>query len=200
MSGIVSSIPYTGYGLDVNGYLTGLIGLKFPELFLGVSGSEVQLTADIGKLNAIGGGVSNVVVCNAASLVLTQALHAGRTIVQTLATGTAFTLPAATGTGDKYKIFIKTTMSGGSTTVSTASLDVDVFGTSLHATWYTDDGDTIPAFFTSTATMNTITLNGSTTGGISGCVVELQDVAAALWAGTVIGDTTGAEATPFSDV
>ncbi len=139
------------------------------------------------------------IVCNAASLVLTAAAHAGRLIIQTLATGTAFTLPPATGTGNTYKILIKTTPSGGSTTISTASLDVDVFGTCMIASYVTDDNAQTAGLYCSTATMNTVTINGTTTG-ISGTVITMTDVATALWAGTVIGSTTGDDATPFSDV
>ncbi len=61
-----------------------------------------------------------------------------------------------------------------------------------------DAADTTVAFETA-ATSDTITLNGTTTGGVSiGDFIQLWDVAAAQWAvnGTVTG--SGIEATPFS--
>lgn len=45
---------------------------------------------------------------------------------------------------------------------------------------------------------DTITMSGSTTGGVRGSMVELQDVASGIWMvrGSLV--STGAEATPFS--
>ena len=45
---------------------------------------------------------------------------------------------------------------------------------------------------------DTITFDGSTTGGILGDMVELIDVAADKWWVRLTGSTTGTEATPFS--
>ncbi len=55
-------------------------------------------------------------------------------------------------------------------------------------------GVTIPTASTS----DTITLNGSTTGGVKGSHVELQDVASGVWRVSGFLVSTGAEATPFS--
>ena len=41
-------------------------------------------------------------------------------------------------------------------------------------------------------------MNGSTTGGIAGDIVELEDIATNLWSVKVLGSATGTEATPFS--
>ena len=48
------------------------------------------------------------------------------------------------------------------------------------------------------ADSDTITMSGSTTGGVRGSMVELQDVASGIWMvrGSLV--STGAEATPFS--
>jgi hypothetical protein len=45
---------------------------------------------------------------------------------------------------------------------------------------------------------DTITMSGSTTGGVRGSMVELQDVASGIWMvrGSLV--STGSEATPFS--
>jgi len=48
------------------------------------------------------------------------------------------------------------------------------------------------------AASDTITLDGSTTGGILGGQVELQDVASGVFSVVVRGAATGTEATPFS--
>ncbi|MCA9687878.1 MAG: hypothetical protein KC457_37315, partial [Myxococcales bacterium] len=61
-----------------------------------------------------------------------------------------------------------------------------------------NDTDNSASIFETASTSDTITFNGSTTGGIKGATVELQDVASNLWAVRVVGAATGTEATPFS--
>jgi hypothetical protein len=52
-------------------------------------------------------------------------------------------------------------------------------------------------FYTADAS-DTITLDGSTKGGLKGWRVVLDDIAADTWAVTVMSEASGAEATPFS--
>lgn len=196
MSGIVESIPYTGYGIDASGYLTGVTGLKFPELWLGTSNSEVKLTADIATLNAIGAGTGRVVPVTASTLTVTNALHAGRTILQNAAAGCAIALPAATGSGDMYRIIVKTTITSVGVVISCTPL-TDLF---IGMAWVMSDNSQAVLAYLPAGTDNTITLNGTTTGGYLGQIVELRDVAAGIWEAQLFGKATGTEATPFSHV
>jgi hypothetical protein len=52
--------------------------------------------------------------------------------------------------------------------------------------------------FETASTTDTITMDGSTKGGIKGDRIELQDIADNLWYVRVIGSATGTEVTPFS--
>ena len=52
--------------------------------------------------------------------------------------------------------------------------------------------------FETAADSDTITLNGTTTGGLVGADVELIDIAADTWFVNVRTAATGTEATPFS--
>jgi hypothetical protein len=61
-----------------------------------------------------------------------------------------------------------------------------------------NDSDATASIFETASTSDTITFDGSTTGGILGATVELQDVATNLWSVRVVGAATGTEATPFS--
>ena len=61
-----------------------------------------------------------------------------------------------------------------------------------------NDSDASASIFETAADSDTITFNGTTTGGIKGATVELQDVAADLWSVRVVGAASGTEATPFS--
>lgn len=119
--------------------------------------------------------------------------HAFRPIVLDRAAGIAVTLPAATGSGDTYSFYIKTTFTG-SATIKVANASDVMTG---YAELLQDAADTVAAFETA-ATTDTITFDGSTTGGLLGTQVVLVDLATNLWGVSVVGAATGVEATPFS--
>jgi hypothetical protein len=131
-----------------------------------------------------------VIEFTGSSLALTAGGHAGQTVVSNLAATQAITLPAATGSGNVYKIFVATTKTGDLTITTDGSDDL-VGGVEV-----TTDASGTP--FLSDGTDTIITMNGSTTGGVKGSYVELQDVASATWlvSGRLV--STGTEATPFS--
>lgn len=137
------------------------------------------------------GSVTNA---TASTLTATQAAHAGRVVTLNRAAGIAVTLPAATGTGAKYMFFVGTTVTSNTTTIKVADATDIMAGLALMAA---DGGDTLNAYETAADT-DTITFDGSTTGGIKGDMVELVDVATNLWWVRITGSATGAEATPFS--
>lgn len=118
--------------------------------------------------------------------------HAFRAVVLNLAAGIAVTLPAATGSGDMYSLYIGTTFTGSATIKVTGDDTMTGFAELLQ-----DAADTVVAFETA-ADSDTITFNGTTTGGLKGTQVVLVDIAADLWAVSVVGAATGVEATPFS--
>lgn len=120
--------------------------------------------------------------------------HSGTTVVVNAAAGLTLTLPAATGAGYEYDILVGTTAATGSYVVQAASASDVMTGVAVFAA---DGGDSTVAFETA-ATSDTITLNGSTKGGIKGDRIKLKDVAAGLWAVNIIGSATGSEVTPFS--
>jgi hypothetical protein len=139
------------------------------------------------------GAVAPPPAVTAASLTVTAAAHGGRTVVLNRAAGQAVTLPAATGSGNIYKFFVLTSITSNTTTIKVVGNDT-MAGLAIVAN---DGGDTASIFETA-ADSDTITFDGSTTGGIRGATVELQDVAADLWSVRVVGAATGIEATPFS--
>jgi len=139
-------------------------------------------------------GANSLVTVDTATATVTAAAHAGRTVLLDRAAGQALTLPAATGTGNTYKFFVKTTITSNSTTIKVADATDVMAGVAIVA----NDTDNSASIFETAATTDTITFNGGTTGGILGAVVELQDVAANLWAVKITGAATGTEATPFS--
>jgi hypothetical protein len=133
----------------------------------------------------------------AASLTASKTLtrsDANRVNVINAAAGLTLTLPAATGTGDIYKFLVGTTVTSNSVVIQVADADTTMTGLAISAA---DGGNSVNGWETA-ATSDTITLNGSTTGGILGDHIELIDVAADTWSVVMHSSSTGTEATPFS--
>ena len=141
--------------------------------FITGSGSLVSVTADV---------------------TLTSASHAGRTMVFDIASGATVTLPAASGTGNVYKFFVKTIVTSNSYKIQVANANDTMAGVAIIA----NDSDNSASLFETAAASDTITLDGTTTGGILGGQVEIQDVASNIFSVAIRGAATGTEATPFS--
>lgn len=120
--------------------------------------------------------------------------HSGRVLTLNAAAGLTVTLPAATGTGNHFRFFIGTTVTSNSIVIQVASSTDTMAGLAVVAQ---DAADTLVGWETAADT-DTITFNGSTTGGILGDMVELIDVESAVWYVKILGSATGVEATPFS--
>lgn len=106
------------------------------------------------------------------------------------AAGITATLPPATGTGRILKFFVGTTFSGnGIVQVTTTDIIQGALAVTTDAA-----GVVIPT----AATSDTITMSGTTTGGVKGSLIVLQDIASGLWGVSGGLVSTGAEATPFS--
>jgi len=126
-----------------------------------------------------------------ASATLTRS-QAGATVVLNAAAGLTVTLPAATGTGDVYTILVGTTVTSNSYIVRVANASDVMMGTLDVATDIA--GVTCPT----TSTSDTITMSGTTTGGILGSRIVLTDIATNKWSVSGGLVSSGVEATPFS--
>lgn len=128
-----------------------------------------------------------------ASVTLDPQTHAGRTGLFNVAGGATVTLPAATGTGNKYPIYVMTTLTSSGIIKVSASPGTDIIqgGVGISTDIAGVSCLTIP-------TADTITMNGSTTGGLKGSLVELEDVSTGLWAVRGFLVSTGTEDTPFT--
>lgn len=135
------------------------------------------------------------VVNIAAAITVNEAAHGmGRMLTVNSAAGIAITLPASTGQGAKFRFFIGTTITSVGTTIKVANATDVMAGVALLAA---DAGDTLVAFETA-ASSDTITMDGSTKGGIKGDYIELEDVTAGLWSVRMVASATSSEASPFS--
>lgn len=157
---------------------------------LSIGGTAVTATA--AEINRVADASARIVDCTASTLAVTAALHDGKTVTLNRAAGIATTLPAATGSGTRLRFIVGTTFTS-SATIKVTGDDI-MTGFALYAQ---DSADTAVMFETAADT-DTITFNGTTTGGYKGTIVELEDIAADTWYVSVRGSATGVEATPFS--
>lgn len=119
---------------------------------------------------------------------------AGTAIVINAAAGLTVTLPAASGSGLAFTLVIGTTVTSNSVVIAVANASDTMSGLALSAA---DGGNSVNGWETA-ADSDTITFNGSTTGGILGDKVELIDCATNKWSVVIHSSSTGTEATPFS--
>jgi hypothetical protein len=110
------------------------------------------------------------------------------------AAGITVTLPAATGTGSVYRFLVGTTVTSNTTVIKVANASDTMTGSA----YVISDGSAAVLGYRTGATDDTITLDGSTTGGIKGDTIQITDVATNLFAVQVLSAATGTEATPFS--
>ena len=129
---------------------------------------------------------------------ITTIEHAGRTLLLGEVGGNAqvtLTLPDATGSGTTYKFVVSVTnTSNYIIKVPDANNTIDGVITFLDL-----DGTAVTGYGTA-ATSDTITLNGTTTGGLLGDHIELIDILADKWhvRGCLRVPTSSNPATPFS--
>lgn len=128
----------------------------------------------------------------ASTVTVTRDAHAGVPIVLNRAAGVTATLPAATGSGARYEFILAADASGNQIVQVANSSD-----TMMGVAYLGNDSAGASCFYTADSS-DTITLNGSTKGGLKGARVIADDIAANVWAVLVYSEASGIEATPFS--
>ena len=139
------------------------------------------------------------VVTLSATTAITDATHSGKLLVMAGAgAARTFTLPNATGTGARFLFVVGTVNTSGYLIKSARGADV-MCGTILSESSSDSATDAVNSW-TAGATDDTITLDGTTTGGVSiGDWVEVCDIATNKWFVRGVVVQSGTEATPFSD-
>ena len=132
---------------------------------------------------------------------ITQAAHAGKTLSMAEVGGNAactFTLPAATGTGNVYK-FIVGVVNTSNYIIKVADATDTIDGQVIVTNDSTAGGTASVISWPTVAASDTITLNGTTTGGVGiGDYIELTDLIANQYVVSGMLKASGTEATPFS--
>lgn len=134
-------------------------------------------------------------VAGGSALTLDQS-YDGKTIFLDTAAGTTITLPAASGSGMKFRFIITVVATSNSHVIKVANANDAMQGIIASRD---DSSDNCVAFSAVAGTDDTITLNRSTTGSVvKGESIEVEDIAANVWQVSGLIANTGAQATPFS--
>ena len=155
-------------------------------------------------------GPANVIDADA-TVALTVSTHAGRIVHNDAAGAVTYTLPAVNATADSavagpgpdlnnvnnvgatFTIINSITKTGSLIVQVANSTDVMSGG----AFYIDDSSDNVVGFETASAS-DTITLNGSTTGGVTFSKIVCTVLASGKWKVDVVSGCTGTPATPFS--
>jgi len=178
--------------LDAN---KALDEINTAKLSIGVSGSEVEVTATPAEINRTC-DVSTRTVSLTATAAITEALHEGKVCVITGTDAAAYTLPEATGSGAIYRFIINEVNTSGNVFHTADATDCSFYGSANII-----DLDTASqAAYAPAATDEIMTLNGTTTGGAIGDYIQFIDMATDKWCVFAqLQCPTGSDpATPFS--
>lgn len=176
------------YYADQDGYLH----LNGAGIYADESGTLIT-ASDLQQIDS-----GSRLVAGGSSLTLTQASHDGKVIQLDTAAGTTITLPAASGSGMRFRFVVTVVATSNSHKVQVANSSDTMTGMVLAVS---DDAGFPVKGYTADATAgaDTITLNRTTTGStVKGEWIEVIDIAANKWAVSGMIASTGTEATPFS--
>jgi len=119
--------------------------------------------------------------------------YAGKIISLDAAAGLTVTLPAASGTGYVWYFSVGTSVTSNSDIIKVANSSDVIQGVATIGS----SGGTSASVGTA-ATSDTITMNGSTQGGLKGTWIEIRDVGTNLFSVSMHGVGSGVAVTPFS--
>ena len=148
----------------------------------------------------LGGSLIRDLVTLTADTTITNASHAGRILLMGEVGGNAsatFTLPAATGTGAEFKFIVSVVNTSNYVIQVTGDDTID--GSVVVTNDSTAGGTASLISWPTVAASDTITLDGTTTGGVQiGDYVLLTDIATDQYTVSGLLNASGTEATPFS--
>lgn len=155
---MVQVLTSTGVRADMSGNTVYCKALKTGFY----SGGAAQMTPSFGNVNLT------------AATTLDPGLHEGLVVCMNSATGFIVTLPAATGNGNYFDVLVTVTNSSGNHVIKTGGSDVLVGTVSVAST-------ASSASAGAQSTNSTITMNGTTTGGLKGSWFHFVDIASGVW-------------------
>ena len=166
-----------------------------------LANTDVTGNITVSGTTVLNGSLRTAIHTFTATDAVTSDEHAGRTLLLGEVGGNALvtlTLPAATGSGNIYK-FIVSVVNTSNYVIKVANATDTIDGQVIVQNDSTEGGTASVIGWKADGTDDTITLNGTTTGGASiGDYVELIDIAANQYTVSGLLQASGTEATPFS--
>lgn len=135
---------------------------------LGASTLEVNRNCQVSVRKVAAGG----------TLTVTTALHDGKIIALDTAAGSTLTLPAATGSGAVFRVVVSVKATSNQHKVQVANAN-DTMSGSVNLL---DNDSTAQTAYAASGTDDTLTWNGTTTGGQVGDWADFVDILANVWA------------------
>lgn len=182
-----NALAFFATSVKFKGSSSGTVTLQAPATAAGTitlpSGTGTLATASIAP-QAVG-----------ASLAITAAMS-GAPILLDTAAGSVATLPAATGSGNKYRFIVKTTATSNAHKILAASVSDFINGLA-----FGENAGTAKAFASAAATNHSIQMPFAGTqpsGGFIGDFFEFHDIAANLWNCNGMYQAGTTPTTPFS--
>lgn len=177
--------------------LTELLGNLSNEIRLNLASNfkihGTEVTATAAEINAVADLSGRIVGVTDTALALSAATHGDRVVYFSDADG-AITLPSATGSGARFKVVLKT-----AATAMTIAVADDTDDSFLGGVLGVDDDADAALAWKAESGDDTISLDGTATGGKVGDWFQFTDMAAGLWlVEGFITQSGGSEATPFS--
>ncbi len=160
---------------------------------------QAQLFSNDAQFDALvqfNGAVPVAKVAAGGTLTIDPLVHDGRTIYLDTASGSVITLPAATGSGARYRFLVSVTPTTNAHLLNAAGTD-EFHGHMLQTD--VDTTDTLASYPAIAADdFDVVSLNGTTSGGLTGDEIVIEDLIAGVWfvKGTI--NSNGTVVTPFS--
>lgn len=121
---------------------------------------------------------TGIVSVTATVLAVTKALHSFKTLVLNVVAGCALQLPAATGSGDRYRFVVGTASNAN---VLSAVVATDIFSGGYIQNDTGASAAVTADFMEAAATDNTYSPTTAGGGGLVGDWFEIEDIAAGVW-------------------
>lgn len=167
---------------------------ELSDIELGILDGATFTTAEANRALDVSGRL----VAAGATLSVTEALHDGKTVLLNTAAGSVCTLPAATGSGARFRFVVSVARTSNAHVVKVAASTDDEFVGHVYQT-DTDSADALASYPALDADgFDTITLDGTDGGTDIGDVIEVEDIKAGTWALVAHLHGSGSVGTPLS--
>lgn len=124
-----------------------------------------------------GGAAKESILVTTATLAASPTTHEGAVVLLARAAGVTVTLPAATGTQNEYTFVVSVAVTSNADIIKVANA-TDVFVGVVSIATATFAAGSVEA---AQGTDDTLSMNGTTTGGLIGSIVKVKDIATGVW-------------------